>query len=191
MSSGNKEKYVVINLLPRISHFSAFQGDTPLCSGGARHLSFVVNACFVSFVSLVLGSHLLLPKCVQQRVFFRWESWFLSFLNPEWSWVLNKIMLKLQHSEFEGFYYLAIGLRISEVPHSRFNNLGPLSCSGEVNNCSEIKKYRFPKTKTRNLLRCFALNHKVLYCVTHIYSFCCARQSCRFCFLTRQHISIS
>jgi len=50
---------------------------------------------------------------------------------------------------------------------------------------------RFPKSKKLNLLRCFALKHKVLYCVIHIYSLCCGRQLCKFCSLARQHISIS
>lgn len=74
-----------------------------------------MDARLISFVRVGLGSHLILPKCVQLRVLFHYESWFLSFMNPKWIWVLNKIMLKLQHSEFEGFCCLAVGLRISEV----------------------------------------------------------------------------
>lgn len=64
-------------------------------------------------MSLVQGTRLMLPKCVQLRVLFRYGSWILSFLNPKSSWVLNRVVLKLQRSEFEGVHCPAEGLGIS------------------------------------------------------------------------------
>lgn len=112
------------------SHSFSASHFTPPCSPGAIWLPSVVGnrtlvlfccgCCSVSFVSLVRGTRLILPKCVQLRVLFCYGSWILSFLNPKWSWVLNKVILKLQCFEFKGVYCPAEGLGISEVSSAAF-----------------------------------------------------------------------
>lgn len=60
-------------------------------------------------------------------------SWILSFLNPNWSWVLNKVILKLQRSEFEGLHCPAKVWEYKNCPQLHFYNLSPLiSLLGKV-----------------------------------------------------------
>lgn len=101
MSLDNNKKHIVRHLLPPISHFSAPQGDILLLS-----VMEECCQCLIPFVSFVLGSHLILAKCVQLRVLFRYESWFLSFQNRKWSWVLNEIMLELRVLNLKRFVVL-------------------------------------------------------------------------------------
>lgn len=59
---------------------------------------------------------------------------FLVSVTPKRSWTLNKVMLKLQHSEFEGSCFLAMSV---PIPLSIIS----LLCFGVTNNYSAVRQF--------------------------------------------------